>query len=187
MLSLNDRDWCEFKIGDLFEISRGKAKNISSKYVDGNIAIISALDNNNGLYSCATIGSEDALYKNVLTVNNNGNGVCISYYHKYQFIASSDVSILIHKFYMTEARALFIANQIKQQKTKYNYGYKMANSRLRQQTILLPVTVDGMPDYEFMEQYIHDIINRKHAEYRSFLNKQTNKHKGVAEQKMERV
>lgn len=52
--------------------------------------------------------------------------------------------------------ALFITNQIMQQKDKYNYSIKMGTARLKKQKIMLPVDEIGEPDYEFMEEYIKE-------------------------------
>jgi len=65
---------------------------------------------------------------------------------------------------------LFITNQITQQKDKYNYGYKMGTGRLKRQRIMLPITDDGQPDYEYMEQYIKAVIFGKYKKYLEYQN-----------------
>ena len=37
---------------------------------------------------------------------------------------------------------------------KYSFGYKASLERLQKQTIPLPITPDGKPDWEFMSDYI---------------------------------
>lgn len=41
----------------------------------------------------------------------------------------------------------------------------MANTR-----IMLPVTDDGTPDYEYMEQYAKNLMLRKYKQYLSYLD-----------------
>lgn len=38
--------------------------------------------------------------------------------------------------------------------TRFNYGYVASLERLQKQTIPLPITSDGKPDWEFMSDYI---------------------------------
>lgn len=46
----------------------------------------------------------------------------------------------------------------------YSFGYKRTMPRLKNESLLLPITPDGQPDYEYMEQYMRNqeqaIINR---------------------------
>lgn len=159
MISLKDREWKPFILGDIFTITRGNASNIINRATnDGKGVIISALDNSNGFYSNTTFNNKDKVYRDTLTVNNNGNGVCLAYYHPYKFVSSSDVSILENKTEIKFNKYIFefFICLIEKQKTKYNYGYKMSNGRMTKQSIMLPVNKNGNPDYEFMEAYMRE-------------------------------
>ena len=48
---------------------------------------------------------------------------------------------------------LFMKVVILQQKSKFGYLYKFNAERMANTRIMLPVTDDGAPDYEYMEQY----------------------------------
>ncbi len=37
---------------------------------------------------------------------------------------------------------------------KYAYGYKFNANRMKRQKIMLPVTNQGQPDYDYMKQFI---------------------------------
>ena len=159
MISLKDREWKPFILGDIFTITRGNASNIINRATnDGKGVIISAIDNSNGFYSNTTFNNKDKVYRDTLTVNNNGNGVCLAYYHPYKFVSSSDVSILENKTEIKFNKYIFefFICLIEKQKTKYNYGYKMSNGRMTKQSIMLPVNKNGNPDYEFMETYMRE-------------------------------
>ena len=41
-----------------------------------------------------------------------------------------------------------------QQKVKFEYGYKFNEKRMKRQKILLPVTDEDSPDWQFMEEYM---------------------------------
>lgn len=49
---------------------------------------------------------------------------------------------------------LFLKTMIIQQKVKFEYGYKFNEKRMQRQKILLPVTEDNSPDWQFMEEYM---------------------------------
>lgn len=40
------------------------------------------------------------------------------------------------------------------QKAKYTYGYKFNGTRMNRQKILVPITDNGEPDYEYMENTV---------------------------------
>ena len=168
---LSEREWKEFRIEDLFEVSRGNAKNLTDIKGDGNIAVISASDKNNGCQKFTNKINNETIFKKVISVNNNGS-IGFTYYHPYNFIASSDVSILQKEKCLSENLANFICNQVKIQSDKYHYGYKMSNNRLLNQKILLPVLENGEPDFDFMENYIHEVEQEKLSEYKSYAQKQ---------------
>ncbi|MBQ6759074.1 MAG: hypothetical protein IJP42_08375, partial [Selenomonadaceae bacterium] len=49
------------------------------------------------------------------------------------------------------------------------YSFTMNSTRLKKQPILLPVTDDGLPDYEFMAAYIQAIEERILQSYREYV------------------
>lgn len=170
--NINDRKYSEFSIWSLFEITRGNAKSIRDKS-SWEIVLVSAIDNNNWFYQMVQHENEK-VYSNVLTVNNNWNGVCLSYYHEYKFMASSDVSILLPKNNSLKKRevGLFISCLIKKQKSKFNYWYKMNNIRMEKQKILIPVDDLWNPDYKFMEDFIKEREEIKREKYRKYVENQ---------------
>ena len=111
-----DREWGIFTIGNLFNVERGNAKDIRNNVTNGEIVLVSAIDNNNGFYKTVAARNEK-VFENAITVNNNGNGVCLAYYHNYKFVASSDVTVLTPKFEVRLNRyiAYFIITVIRQQ------------------------------------------------------------------------
>ena len=163
VLSLLDRKWAEFRICDLFTISPGK-RLTKDEMVCGDRPFIGATDSNNGItnFVSNTNMSEDS---NVLGVNYNGS-VVESFYHPYRCIFSDDVKRLrIRGAEGNRYIYLFLKVVILQQKNKYAYGYKFNEKRMRKQPILLPVSADGQPDYDFMEQYIFERERRLTGRY----------------------
>lgn len=154
MLSLRDREWKEFKISDIFEISPGK-RLTKSDMVTGQKPFIGATDSNNGItaFVSNTNASEDSC---VLGVNYNGS-VVENFFHPYSCIFSDDVKrFRTRQINGNKYVYLFLKTVILQQKSKYAYGYKFNEQRMQKQMILLPVDIEYKPDYTFMEQYVRE-------------------------------
>ena len=154
MLSLRDREWKEFKISDIFDISPGK-RLTKSDMVTGQKPFIGATDSNNGItaFVSNTNVSEDSC---VLGVNYNGS-VVENFFHPYSCIFSDDVKrFRTRQINGSKYVYLFLKTVILQQKSKYAYGYKFNEQRMQKQMILLPIDMEYKPDYAFMEQYMRE-------------------------------
>ena len=148
---LHEKEWKEFYISDIFVIRPGK-RLTKSDMQSGNKPFIGASDSNNGVtaFVSNTNVSEDS---NVLGVNYNGS-VVENVYHPYTCIFSDDVKRFTIKGRPgNEFIYLFLKSVILQQKSKYAYGYKFNEERMKRQMLLLPVDTDGQPDWQYMEQY----------------------------------
>lgn len=166
MLSLNDREWKGFFISDICDIESGRDI-YDAERVKGHIPYITSTSANNGIkYYVSNIN--ETLEENAISVNRNGS-VGYSFYHKYKALYSNDCRKLRLKQRRNEFVSLFVTNQIKQQSEKYNYGYKMGTGRLKRQKIMLPITDDGEPDYDFMEQYIKEREDKLKQKYIDFI------------------
>lgn len=168
-MKLSDREWGEFKLNDVCSyIKSGNGINEISRK-NGMIPYISATSLNNGVSDFIS-NKNKSIASNVISVNVNGS-IGYSFFHKYNAVFSSDCKKLkIKEYSNNEYVSLFICNQIMQQKDKYCYGYKMGK-RIAKQTILLPTTPQGEPDYKFMEDYIKELINKKRQKYIDYIKK----------------
>lgn len=167
-VKLNKQNWKEFIISDIFSISSG-VRLTAADMSAGNMPFIGASDNNNGI--TAWVGNTNAsLDEDVLGVNYNGS-VCETFYHPYKCLFSDDVKRLHYKQNFSKNTSkyiyLFLKQTILQQKTKYAYGYKFNAQRMSRQTILLPATSDGEPDYDFMEAYMRNLESEQITRYLS--------------------
>ena len=52
---------------------------------------------------------------------------------------------------------------------KYSFNREINDFRISNEKILLPVNEDGNPDYEYMEQYIKNIMYKQYKRYLDFL------------------
>lgn len=144
--------WKPFVISDIFTISPGKRLTKAAMKV-GKRPFIGATDSNNGITAWVD-NTNESLDKLVLGVNYNGS-VVETFFHPYECIFSDDVKRLHLKNGITSYHVmLFLKTMIIQQKVKFEYGYKFNEKRMQRQKILLPVTDEDSPDWQFMEEYM---------------------------------
>ncbi len=149
---LNDVKWKEFKLEDIFNIHPGK-RLTKSKMKVGKLPFIGATDSNNGVTNFVS-NTNTSLDSNVLGVNYNGS-VVENFYHPYDCIFSDDVKRLSFKDRVgNKYLYLFFKTIILQQKEKYRYGYKFNESRMKRQSISVPIDENGDPNWGFMEGYM---------------------------------
>lgn len=168
--TLENRDWKEFKLTTIFEIKSGK-RLTAANMVSGKRPFIGASDSNNGITNFVS-NTNNSLDKNVLGVNYNGS-VVENFYHPYECIFSDDVK----RFHLKNLQdnkfvLLFMKTNILQQKCKFLYAYKFNEKRMKAQNILLPIDSSGNPDYEYMENYIKKIMQKKYNSYLNFKQKE---------------
>ena len=156
---LNINNWQEFKLIDLFDIEGSKTTKASilEEIGSGKYPYITTKSTNNGIEGYFNTWTEKG---NVLTIDSACVGTC--YYQEENFTASDHVEKLIPKFKMNKYNALFLATVINQSNFKYSYGRGRCKSRLKAETIKLPVNELNEPDYEFMEKYIKSLPYSKH-------------------------
>lgn len=159
------KEWKDFFIEDIATISSGKDIYERERII-GYTPYITSTAQNNGIGYFISNNNE-TIESNCLSVNRNGSvGYC--FYHPYQALYSNDC----RKLKLTNTSlyiGLFIANVITFQKEKYGYGYKMGTGRLKKQRIMLPITTDGEPDYEYMEDYMKYLEQQKLLEYLDYI------------------
>ena len=162
MLELKDREWEEFRVGELFSIETGKAYNKNKiDTADFGLPHISRATSNQGI-DCYAPFDDEVLYKvyqgNCITVSSipyHLDGTC-AFYQPNKFFCGVGVNILTSPR-MNKHFALFICNCINNAVVgKYGMARSLGASMLKEETLLLPVDYNGQPDYEFMEQYIRE-------------------------------
>lgn len=153
---LNIDSWQEFKVGDLFEVKKGK-RLTSDDQIEGNTPYIGAIDSNNGVANY--IGQEAIHEGNTISLSYNGS-VGEAFYQQKPFWATDDVNVLYFKeengYEFNKYIALFICTVLRQEKYRYSYGRKWVLENMRATVIKLPA-YQGKPDFNFMENYIKSL------------------------------
>ena len=148
--NLNIEDWKYFKLGNIFNISKGKTAKAQTK---GSIRLISATNSNNG--SSKKINSLSNKNKaNTITVSSNGS-IAESFYQDKDFFATGDINILECEN-INVYTALFINTIISKEKFRFNYGRKWGKEKMLEHEIKLP-SINNKPDWKFMENYIKSL------------------------------
>lgn len=148
---INTASWKEYKIKEMFIVSVSKDANMQNSN-KGSIPYVSSTAENNGV--SGYVDSVPSQKGNTLTIARNGS-VGSTFYQAISYCSSpDDVRVLIPKFKMNVYNAMFIKTIIENEKYKYAYGRKLGTKRIENMIIKLPTTREGLPDIEYMENYI---------------------------------
>lgn len=161
---LEEKEWDEFFLIELFpNIQRGKRLTKANQEV-GTTPYVSSTAINNGVDNYISNIKKVRIFENCLTVANSGS-VGAAFYHPYKFVASDHVTHLKNKD-MSMFVYLFISTMINRLSEKYNFNREINDKRICREKIMLPINNDSKPDYEYMEQYIKNIMIDKYNCYK---------------------
>lgn len=153
-LALDTVIWEEFKLNSLFELKLSKGDNQANLLEEGHIPLISSGLNTNGITKFVKNGDGKSIKfeKNTITIDMFGK----AFYHDYSFFSVSHgrVNILIPKFTINKYIALFLITIIDNSFSNiFSYNRMCSQKRLNSTKIQLPTTPNGIPNWQFMEDY----------------------------------
>ena len=155
MKTIDTTFWKEFKVSDLFDVIRGTSRKMQSLN-DGNVPVIAAARNNQGVAGYYDVSSE---YEDAFTVSCNGVGCGSVFYHDYPFAITGDASVLISKCNIPEDTLLYVATLLDTYfSNKYSYTDKCSPDKIKEEVILLPVKDEYEPDWDYMESYMKAVM-----------------------------
>ena len=163
-MKIDMTDWKAFFVGDLFDIINGKG--ITTEEIEnypGDLEAVQSGEGNNGI-----MGHIDKAYccskgysyceEPCLTVARSGTSGFVSF-HQNGCVVGDSAKILLLK----EPRAktiqvyLFMQTLLAANRFKYTYGRKVTEALYKETAIKLPVSSDGKPDWQWMENYIKSL------------------------------
>ena len=155
IVSLDDRNWNDFKLIDFFIPVQSKGDIKTSEVVEGDIPLVSAVKGNNGiaLYILTGDGVAEMFSAGCLTADMFGH----VFYQPNNFYAVSHgrVNFLIPIFEINKYIGSFISIILEYQfKIRNSYSRMLTKELLEKCIIKLPVDNIGNPDWKFMEEYI---------------------------------
>lgn len=126
-----------------------------SDYEDGNVPFIASGNYNNGIIKFCKPKNNETLDKgNCITVSPIDAS---SFYQDKDFLGrggAGSAIILLYNKNLNLNSGLFISSIIRNKFTKYSYNYQLSSSSITEETIKLPSTVNGEPDWNYMNEYI---------------------------------
>ena len=147
---IKSRKWKYFKYNEVFlTFIRGKRLTESGRE-KGNTLYFSASDSLNGWTD--SISNPLFIEKNAIIYTTFGD----AYYIEGEFTASDEITILKHPS-LNKYNALFITTIMQKNKYKYSFGRKAFQNKFIGDTIALPITKQGNPDWQYMEDYIKSL------------------------------
>ena len=156
--ALNVEEWKEFRLDELFEITRGRR--ITKKYISENTGIIPVIaggEQNQGIlgYMSESLKDEFVFMDKCITVSAFGSTGSVLFHDYSCYIDDKAIALQLRKglpdntFIM-----LFLTTLLQQEKYRYNYGRGVLVDRYKMHDIKLPATLEGNPDWEWMEKYM---------------------------------
>lgn len=175
-MRLDTSEWKTFRYPEIFDIRKGFYNKKPEHTAKGDIPFLGAVNDGNGVteyYTFEEIDSssktgeepnspiEDKLFPpNAVCVTNNGSAG-YAYYQPKRFTCSHDVNPLYRKDGEFNAlTGLFVATVIMHDRYRWDYGRKWRPMRMVHSEIKLPVTSDGKPDWQWMEDYIRSLHSK---------------------------
>jgi type I restriction-modification system DNA methylase subunit len=146
---LSSREWKSLGYEELFKISRGKRLTEISR-IKGNIPYYSASAFNNGLTD--NINNPLFLETSAIIYTTFGD----AYYVKDSFTASDEINIFKNEK-LNIFNGIFLCSLIDKNKYKYSFGRKAFKKQFIKDKIKVPITQQGSPDWQFMEDYIKSL------------------------------
>lgn len=153
-LSLNDVEWGEFRIRDVFDVKNSKAYHKESLITNYNgMPYITRTSLNNGL--------EDTVFSDKLFRTNKENTISLGaenadfFYHEFEYITGNKMYSIYNKN-INKPIGLFLVQAFRTsiKDCGFGYGKGLTGTRFKDRIVLLPLDSFGDPNWQFMENYI---------------------------------
>ena len=169
MMRLDDREWKDFAVPEIFQnIQRGKRLK-NADHIPGIVPYVSSTANNNGVDDYIEASAGTRVFKNCISLANSGS-VGTAFYEPFAFVASDHVTSLECKE-ANEYIYLFLTAVLEQQGSNFNFNREINDLRIKKMRVMLPVTDEGKPDFQFMEDYVRELMATKRKQYRTYVEK----------------
>ena len=161
--TIDTTKWRDFRLRDLFEFKLPQGDLQVKRVEDGDVPLITPSAFNNGLLQRISSESKSTLFPaNTLTVDMFGN----AYYQEedYFVTAHGHVNVLLPKMEMNKNCCMFIATAIRSMfLKKYGFSEMCTQKVLKNEKVTLPVKSDGNPDWDYMNAYMSDMLEKTFA------------------------
>ena len=160
-MKLDDRKYAEFKVSDLFDVKYSVNLELNACEeceinAVNSVNFVARTAENNGVSShVAKIDGVTPQKAGLISVAGGGS-VLSSFFQPEPFYSGRDLYTLDAKTDISAEAKMFVITVIEQNKYRYSYG-RQANKTLPDLLLKLPISKDGNPDWQFMEDYIKSL------------------------------
>lgn len=176
--ALDEKEWYKFsafgKYG-FFEIVTTNSSIDGIRIIDGDdkkVPYVTRTDTNNGIARFVSDKNYNFGYDKAgcITV---GLDTQTAFWQSSDFVTGQNIQIIKGDILNYFTAQFIIPLFRSQMKAKFNWGGNGATlGRMKRLKLMLPVTDDNKPDFEFMEQYAKNMMLRKYKQYLAFLENQ---------------
>lgn len=167
---INISSWKGFKIGDLFDWFHGRRRNRNELELspfdvrNNSVAYITAGFESQGIIGEVGLNylanNQLETYVNAITIDMFGN----CFFHNYKIAGDDNVYFLVNDERSIN-QMLFVSAVINSvTSSKFGYKNQFRQHNLLELQIKLPITSDGKPDWEYMDNYIAELASRTHRD-----------------------
>ncbi len=151
---LDKKEWAAFCLGDIFTLVPGKGKGANHLQSDSSgISYLGATNRNNAVLDFVVPVPGLVQPGNCIAFIRNGEGsMGYAVYKCESFIATSDITVGYSE-YLNLYTGTFVTTVADKVRGKYNFNYKRSDTRLKKEMLQLPINEQGIPDWDYMEQY----------------------------------
>ena len=160
MKKIDTSKWKDFRVAEIFLISRPSSRSMLD-YEDGEIPFVASGNFNNGIAKkCQPKENEKLDVGNCITVSPLDGS---AFYQKCDFLGrggAGSAILIMRSSKLNELRGLFISSVIRRSLTRYSYSDQINSESLKNESIKLPSTDDGEPDWDYMDTYMSEMLKK---------------------------
>lgn len=149
---LDTSSWKEFKVSEIFECKTTKAIS-SDELIDGDTLYVTRSATNNGCSGFLQKVNSKVNEPNCITIGAEGK---FAFYQDAEFEAGVKIYTL-RNGQLNKFNALFLCTLLNLEVFKYSYGRARVLEKIKDENIKLPTNKLGLPDYDYMENYIRNL------------------------------
>lgn len=156
---INVDEWKDYRLDEICNITYGvnlevvNCEECSNNSLNA-IPFVSRTENNNGISTYVVQDDNTPNPPNTISVAGGGS-VLSTFYQENEYYSGRDLFYLETKEPTTKYAKLFLCTIIEKNKYKYSYG-RQANKTMKDLILKLP-SIDGKPDWDFMDQYMRKL------------------------------
>lgn len=159
MKKIDTSKWQTFRVGDLFSISRPSSRS-QLDYEEGEIPFVASGNFNNGIAKrCQPKKDEILDAGNCITVSPLDGS---AFYQPNDFLGrggAGSAILIMRSPKLNELRGLFVSSVVRRTLTKYSYSDQINSKSLESESIKLPSTEEGEPDWDYMDSYMKNLMH----------------------------